>query len=384
MAWANVSFNVAVDGDCACCGGTPSACGCYLYLPAEDFGNPFPNYAAANDAIQNNATCYLYPILLTGNTPTRDNSSTTITPNSLVVTVGVSGGGGARLWTAVNLPSGAEVSVNISHSSGSSANVGLVSNCTYYSVQQNFDEPVFPYSFIAPSENVYYFGGGVTPVSSPGVFTFELTCNVNIVPNPVIAFWDDSGTTRQLEACPRLLLPSSTESSGNWFADETEASDFMANFITDCLFLGPKTGGVTGYTAVYSNTASGVDVEADFSGAEGDANAGGAIFSVNAEVGENVTLSWTGSTDGDPLTGIVEVDDYAGNTVFSDMSTTSPITVGPFTFPGRYKITGVVVTSGASNFSIDASVSVSGAVTKNPAQALYDIGLSCPARLECT
>lgn len=358
-------------------------CACALEVPP--FSSPYPDYATAATVVadmQAWGSCYFFLQDSTGEVDTvsvTDDGTDIVASVTFFNPVTVFG----EMWLSITASSGDTFSV--AYTGGSDITV-VVYACDG-TIIETVNSSSSPASISAlPASGTYYFKVSVFDPPFSSTFTaasFTITPSATYVLNPSVVLWDDSGTTRKIEVCPKFLLPPFTESSGDWFVDESEASSFITEWITDCLFYGPKTGFVSGFSATYTETASGVDSDITYSG-PAETNAGGAFFSVSAEEGESVTLSWTGSSDADPLEGILQVFDDSGTLVLSNSSTSSPITVNPIPSTGRYLIIAIVLANGgATAFDIQSSASVSGVITLNPAQALYDVGLDCPARLDC-
>ncbi len=196
--------------------------------------------------------------------------------------------------------------------------------------------------------------------------------------NPVIALWDDSGTTRKLWACPKLLLPPLTESTGDWYADCAAAAAVLTDplRVASCIAYSGAPGGIDSFSA---SGGSSLSMTEGASGGDGDT----ADFTsgINAEAGE--TLSCSISTDGGLTVAAMTIYDYDGNLVESvDCSggggTSSPL---PYTGPYIVIIGGEADSPTFSSFSV--SVTSSGTLTVNPIQARYDGGLDCPNTLDC-
>jgi hypothetical protein len=222
----------------------------------------------------------------------------------------------------------------------------------------------------------YLLDFGYSSDASPINVVFTLTSSADIVVNPVIAQWDDSGTTRWLEACPKLLLPQVTESSGNWYVDATEAATVITDQTNGC------KGFINSMTNVASFTASGTTTLTLAETLTSAAMTCPAVWgSVNIASGETITSTVTVGAGTAGQT--VDIYDYAGNLVDSSGGpTTSPWTSSAVPFPGRYTVT-VSMSSGSNTTSMSAAISSSGTMSINPPQALYDVGLTCPARDDC-
>lgn len=203
--------------------------------------------------------------------------------------------------------------------------------------------------------------------------------------NPVIALWDDSGTTRSLWACPKLLLPPSTEASGDWYADcATANADLTSTQVSNCVgFADPASapGAFTSFTATDGGSSLTLDILYPGTTSATQAMYGG----VNAVAGQTLDFSFT-SDAGVPFFGITIFDDE-GNVIESG-GRTSPYSSAALPYTGRYTIlvqaTDLtpfpgVPTLTTANFVITSS----GTMSVNPVQARYDLGLVCAGTLNC-
>jgi hypothetical protein len=210
----------------------------------------------------------------------------------------------------------------------------------------------------------------------------------SFVPNPVLAEYDDSGTTRRLEACPKMLLPPDTEDTGDWYTDESEAQDSIDENVVSCIAYFVPLGFGASYTSRTASGGSSPSFSADVSGDSSPE----VWFSCNATKGQTITVdlsaSYTPPEGVDIGTSIgVAIFDYEGNVLgdFNDFDTTTSLTgsfqlIAPYS--GRYVFN-------CSSFFLEseegaADFSVSGVDSTNQVQALYDVGLDCPARLNCS
>lgn len=259
-----------------------------------------------------------------------------------------------------------------------------------------------------PRDDVYYVQA--IAFNPPGPGSPFSACDISMTSsdaywvNPVIALWDDSGTTRQLEACPRTLAPIGTEQSGDWFADATEAAGFFSSTgseqVADCLgiidwswsggSLSAKaaTGGATPSVSAEIATASIAD-SANIQLRRGVSLMGGDTITAN--------IVLLGSSGGagidvrsifdviDPITGTVEFTDTQSSG--GDSLSISPTFTAPWTGKFYLNLRARYRASGPAAGDFQASIGVSSSGTMNgdaPVQALYDVGLTCPARLDCS
>lgn len=208
--------------------------------------------------------------------------------------------------------------------------------------------------------------------------TTHLEATVDIdqvfVLNPAIAFWNDGGTPRVLEACPKMLIPPLTESTGDWYANCAAAVAAIVAKVSAC----------TGYFALngssldsFSATGGGSLVLS--AGKSGGVNDTGDMWgSINAVVGDTISTAWTGGSHA-----AVTIYDIDGNVIYDDDGT-SPLVSGAIPFTGRYivkvRIDDADITNPATSV---ATVTSSGGMSTNNVQALYDTGLICPERIDC-
>jgi hypothetical protein len=257
-----------------------------------------------------------------------------------------------------------------------------------------YEEATTTDTFTIPSDGIYVIeivaigDGQTTQVDC----AFTMVCDMAMVPTPVIALWDDSGTTRQLEACPKFLLPPATEFTGDWYADETEAQSAIDDHTSNCV------GYITNPFVTFDATDGGSTLELDFTS---DAVSSGGLYgsgqsirgSINGVGGDTLSSLITLSVSAGavlPSSGDWYVFDQNGDFLFSDSFSgyVSPVTfnyVLPHT--GRFSVLLILSISGLVApfvFHGNMLTSSSGTMTVNEIQALFDSGLDCPSRLDCT
>ena len=230
----------------------------------------------------------------------------------------------------------------------------------------------------APSDGIYYVQLEVNIASVGSTNTTDFTCTVSataLVTNPVIALWDDSGTTRQLEACPKLYLPLLTESTGDWYADCAEADGVLADplQVSNCVGWCGGGPGLSAFTA----TDGGTSLTLATTNTTGCSTFG----SVNCETGETITL--TGSVSAGTMTVLLRVYDYTGALLYDSGTVSSPATSSALPYTGRYIVNAVVASDAGGGTNASGVITSSGTLTVNEIQALYDVGLDCAARLNC-
>ena len=195
--------------------------------------------------------------------------------------------------------------------------------------------------------------------------------------NPVIALWDDSGTTRRLWACPKLLLPPLTESTGDWYVDCAEAADVITDFTSNCTGYFEPDAGVDSFSVVGGGALNFV------LGASGTASTTGPMWgSFTADAGDIISVAQNG--DPGDITAILY--DYTGTLVENFSGTgTSGVASSALPYTGRYIImVNVVFPPPSAPFtSLNVDVTSDGAFDVHTIQALYDSSLTCPSRLNC-
>lgn len=239
-------------------------------------------------------------------------------------------------------------------------------------------------TFTIPADGTYlisliYPSPSARTVSSTGA----------MVINPVIALWDDSGTTRQLEACPKMLIPPLTESTGDWYENCAAAADAMD----------PETGYVGTNCITYNLSPN----YASFSATGGSSLALTCATStvtpgfkqyasINLVAGQSLSMAFTATADTGSFQTGVEVYDDTGTLLDSNLSAVNaasgtlnafPATGSVAPYTGRYIVAWFVNAVLGSISSGSATFTSSGTMSVNSIQALYDTGLDCPSRLNC-
>lgn len=260
-------------------------------------------------------------------------------------------------------------------------------NCSDYSIidDDSSSGPSGSLSVTAPADGIYYLSGGG---SCNDATTFQVsltaTCSDVWVFNPVIALWDDSGTTRQLWACPTCDIPAPNAFGGgwgSWYASLSDATTALANQVRNCVGIFDNVNfPIDSFTATNGGSSLALQTVSSLSGPMV------AYCGLNAEVGETISIAFSGSVG--TITGNFFLYDYDGNIIDNGGffgTTTSPIVSIALPYTGQYTLLVIVGTDAPSTaFTADATVTSSGAITFNPISALYDIGLTCPARLDCS
>lgn len=381
---ADIVASFHVDDACCCSGTPPAGCSCALLIPP--FGSPYADYATAAAAIADNTSnCVGYI--------TEDHAGTY---GSFAATVGTAslqlagnGDGSAtptlNMWASINLLSGDVVTATFS--AGMGPFPGSVSTeFSLYSCDGTLIETIgpgdSPLAFSAVTADGEYIVRSSSTASGMGVTyaacDVTFTSSGSLTVNPVISQWNDSGTTRQLEACPKLLLPPLTEGTGDWYADCASADAVLTGSgVSNCVGYTTPGPGLASFTATDGGTSLTLANTISPAGAGGISMWGG----VNAVGGQ--TLTFTGTVGSGTVglyvtiydnTGIV-VEDTAGFVASAFVSAALPYT-GRYTFHIR-------VNTDDSTTSFSCVVTSSGTMSVNPIQALWDGGLTCPNRLDC-
>jgi len=250
----------------------------------------------------------------------------------------------------------------------------------------------------APADGEYYIAlsAGTTPPN----FTHSIALSANVIcsgtwwVNPVIALWDDSGTTRSLWACPKLLLPPLTEDTGDWYASCADAAAVLTSSkVSNCVGFDDvgNTSGLTSFSFSATDGGTSLSFAHDATGT--------ALFSptpamqawggFNAGAGDVITVSWSASgTMGSGQSGTASIYDDTGTLVETVSNTTGAnLVFSALPYTGRYSIKVTIgvalITNLFGSLSATASVSSSGSFSANPIQARWDAGLTCAATLDC-
>ena len=222
--------------------------------------------------------------------------------------------------------------------------------------------------------------------SETGIIEICISSDSALVPNPIVFPYldDDLVTIRHLEACPKMLLPILTEQNGNWFEDETAAQDWITAWTKSCIVANAEDW-------AYAWSASFASEELTVSGGPASPEAGDFQtfwFSVNAEAGETFTLTFTaGANTVGTFSIFANYGEEPGEHIEDVGPGTSPITSSALPYTGRYLVAVSLYNPdpGDPTFEYASFVfSSSGTLSINQIQALYDVALSCPARLNCT
>jgi hypothetical protein len=405
--WATYEFGIPSCLPCCDQPVPPGECQCALLIPP--FASPYADYATAETAIADNSLdCLLFSV-----TPIADYDSFSLTPgtDSYAVAASSVGENGEpqeiHVFMAVAMVSGSVLTVDFS---GTITPTGTTSDYEWSvdmsfldcsgNVLDEFNDTAATATisgsptFTAPADGLYYIevqlqGNADFEDTAPDYsFDCDFSADDVMLAQPVIALWDDSGTTRQLEACPRLYLPPLTESTGDWYADETEAQAAIDDNAVSCIgYFEPDLDAMATWSAQTATGGTTLNLAGVLTG---DAPSALIYGSFNADGGDTITLAYSVDTD-DSVSSVVTVSvfDSDGAGVFSDTDSGAGTVSDSFTFSAPHTGRFIALIQGAGNTGdatyVDESLAVSssGTMSTNTIQALYDVGLTCPARLEC-
>lgn len=410
-----------------CCEQPVPGCACALLLPI--FSTPYVDYETAEAVLTSYAeACYFYGYK---ETPVGIASFDSFNADAITLTsFGYDARGFAvydpsteiyqppalNIWTSVSLVDGD--TLEIAFTAGASlpgpwyGDIHVyVYDCngveleSFYAPEE--DEPTpgptsGTFNFTVPADGVYYIyvisgAGDFTTGATGSSYTevdVEFTATA-IAPNPVIALWDDSGTTRQLEACPKLLLPPQVSPLfGTWYADATEAQDALDNYVSNCIgyWLPVDPSMITTFSATGTDS---LNYTASMN-ANGTAlnNIGPMFGSLSMEAGDTPSVDFVVSSLGSiPTAGMgVEVYDDTGTMIDSGGLTGAggTLALSPVPADGIYTFSVVIFGDGIIGPGTDQDMSTTVTISSDGAntavclaQALYDLGLECPGRIDC-
>lgn len=370
----------------------PSDCSCALLLPP--FGAPYASYAVAAavlaDAAQVSACigyCQHSPSDDPDNTFSASFNGTTLELDGRTEEGSLTPPGSTKVlhfYSSVSLKVGAIVSVAYVIGTDGTSRQNEVELLTCAGVQVAYDLSITSagtLSVTVPEDGEYIIhigsqGGPTTGDATYVTATNDVTCDMVFIVNPVIALWDDSGTTRQLEACPKLFLP--PPNGDSWYVDEATAQAVLDDplKVSNCVGYA-ENNPLTPFTS-FSATGGGslVFVAGGFGFF---ANTGNIWGSINALVGAIITAT----TDGNFIQ-IIVYDDNGDlvSTSSANPGTTTSSSALPYT--GRYTVAVISARAPGGSSSITVSVTSSSSMTTNVVQAVYDhAAFDCPGRLDC-
>lgn len=365
-------------GDCTFCCSPPAGCSCALLIPPFDAA--YSDYSTAATAITDqtsNCIGYYHANHLGSFIAGFDGTLFNVSGNDV--------GGGLNqvvtIYASFSLLASQVVSAAYTVTTGDPINsviFSLLDCATGADVDTSTDSSssgTLTVTAPADGEYIIYLSG----TSAPGTFgAFALDGIISNSGgagtwwvNPVIALWDDSGTTRSLWACPKLLLPPLTESTGDWYASCADAAAVLTDAarVSNCIGYSGGAPGATSFTA----TDGGTSLTLAVGSASGASTWGG----LNLVAGATITVACT--PGGADLT--VKIYDDTGVLVEDSGLTTTPFVSAALPYTGRYTIN--VIVSGVGPVSTSATITSSGTLSVNPVQARYDLGLVCAGTLNC-
>jgi len=237
----------------------------------------------------------------------------------------------------------------------------------------------------APDDGIYYvrmngsqdFGGSNFPENTD--VTWSVTSSAVWILLPVIALWDDSGTTRSLWACPKLLLPPLTELTGDWYASCADAASVISAQVSDCVGYFEIGTHLASFSASGGSSFSVNETfSAGYIGGDGTQAWGG----VNGVAGDSLILTWSATSSGSVQV-IFEIYDDTGTLIDTQSGTSSPLTSIALPYTGRYTVQFTIIDADTDVSDATFMVSSSGTMSTNPIQARWDDGLTCASTLDC-
>ncbi len=373
--------------DCLPCCNTPAVCPCPLFLPPF-LGSPYSNIANAKAALVL-TNCYTYADIIPADYQTDSNAATFDGVTLTGHIVGSRTGPGSILVAPILrfTHSGGDLTLTCTATSYPTEVTFLIYDCDWNLVTLGFNTgssgvpivititalPAGDYNSYISINVPSTFGGSGSKVLTAD---YTLTDTGDYVIGPPIALWNDSGTTRQLEACPRLFLPTLTEHSGDWYASCVDAAAAITDLVSNCVGYIESLTNVNGFTATDGGTSLTLAKTLTAGAMTGPVTWG----SVNAVNGQTITV--TASVGAGTASLSVIIYDYTGTAVQTSGTVASPFVSSALPYEGRYTVS-VLVGSSSNTTSLSAAITSSGVLTVNEVQAQYDIGLACPASLTC-
>jgi len=380
--------------DCLpCCAPAPADCSCALLIPP--FGSPYADYATALAVVDGSgadekADCYAYIISTAGITSF---SSSVATANHLILNGDgtIAASEPLTVWGSITGQVGDTLSIDwtLPDGDGDSGFWYQVYGCDGTLLEDGGGlgtSGTITLSATLPSDGVYYVsvGSELSPTPpSPAVFSVTADIysdNPVLVPNPVIALWDDSGTTRRLWACPKLLLPPLTEDSGTWYADCAAADAIIADQVSNCVgYVDTDSGSITSFTATDGGTSLTLAVVLLAANTSSPPSYGGISLATSG----TISIAWTATAAG---AGRINAAIYDDTGTVVDQ-TAGPVTTNPFVStslpPGRYTVRVQTIDLSGTQTAYSIVITSSGTMSVNEIQARWDNGLTCASTLDC-
>jgi hypothetical protein len=199
-----------------------------------------------------------------------------------------------------------------------------------------------------------------------------------MIVNPGVAIYYDSNIDEYftLEAFPKLKLPPLTESSGDWYIDEGAAQAVIDDLTSNCIAYIETLSANQSITATEPSS----NLYIVFTDSTNLPAASPYIWcSINVINGETLSFNYVHY-----IGGTISIYNYNGVLVESLSGSTSSITSSAVPYHGRYIIK-LLLNNETSGPFTNASVTItsSGAMSVNEISAAYDVGLTCPAYLDC-
>ena len=241
-----------------------------------------------------------------------------------------------------------------------------------------------PYSFVSLENDGEYLLvlSVVGNYEDPPPLSQGLECTISsddtmIVNRGVAIYYDDNiSDYSTLEACPKLKLPPLTESSGDWYIDEGAAQTVIDDLTSNCIAYIETLSANQSITATEPSS----DLYIVFTDSTNLPAASPYIWcSINVINDETLSFDYVHY-----IGGTISIYNYNGILVESLSGSTSSITSSAVPYHGRYIIK-LLLNNETSGPFTNASVTItsSGAMSVNEISAAYDVGLTCPAYLDC-
>lgn len=369
--WANYTgFGLPNCLPCCVTPTPPTVCGCVHLIP---YAFPYASYVAAEAGLADSvADCLVYHEISPASTVVASFNGTTLAID-IDNAVGVNSLVFGKLALKAGICSFAFARTATGSSQYAAANLWDCIRDVYIGGGSS-GATNGTFAVTIPADGEYYFELDLNSNATPFDGTWTITSSDVFWISPVIARWDDSGTERKLWACPKLLLPPLTEATGTWYASCAAAAAVLTDplQVSNCVGFSEGGPGLSSFTA----TDGGTSLTLATSGVNGVATWG----SVNCEAGKTINVA--GIAGAGTVTISVRIYDDTGTLIEDSGTISSPFVSAVLSYTGRYTVR-VVVLSTDNGASTSATITSSGTMSVNEIQALYDIGLTCPARLDC-
>jgi hypothetical protein len=318
------------------------------------------------------------------------------TPNQVTITgtsahdTIVSGNPGINFWTSLSLKKDSILTIenfiaspNPTDSSYKSAALYECNNSGYIGLAQG-NVLSSPYSFVSLENDGEYLlimsvvGDYEESSYLPMQLVSTISSDDTMIVNRGVAIYYDAGIDdySTLEACPKLKLPPLTESSGDWYIDEGAAQTVIDDLTSNCIAYIETLSANQSITATEPSS----DLYIVFTDSTNLPAASPYIWcSINVINDETLSFDYVHY-----IGGTISIYNYNGILVESLSGSTSSITSSAVPYHGRYIIK-LLLNNETSGPFTNASVTItsSGAMSVNEISAAYDVGLTCPAYLDC-